>query len=252
MKLSVVIPCLNEEHYVGGILSDLAAQLLPDMEVIVVDSNSTDGTIGAARAFAGRLPLKVVTGAKRGVANARNLGAAAARGEWLIFFDADVRIPGDFLTKALPQLEARGLDMASAGSRPSSRNLLDWLGAGIIVLYGRLAERSRTPIAGGFCILARRALHERIGGFDTTVTLAEDHDYIARGVAAGGRFRLLRGTYVIFSMRRFEQHGRWRTIKTWILADIYRHRHGGRVDKPFDYEFGGFSDTKKPPKQGRE
>ena len=51
MKASVVIPALNEERHLGGLLSDLAAQTRPPDEVLVVDAGATDGTVGVARRF---------------------------------------------------------------------------------------------------------------------------------------------------------------------------------------------------------
>jgi glycosyltransferase involved in cell wall biosynthesis len=244
VKLSVVIPCLNEEKFIAGILGDLESQIQPDMEVIVVDSESTDGTVAAANAFAGRLPIRVIQG-KRGVANARNLGAEQASGEWIFFFDADLRVPHDFITKALAELERRSLDIASAASRTNTHHPLDRFGSMVIYWYGRLLERSNHPVAGGFCILARRELHQKIGGFDPTLKLAEDHDYVARAVAARARFRFLHSVYVIFSMRRFVQQGRLKTLKLWINSEIYMRTHKGRVDKDFGYEFGGFGGDDK-------
>ena len=92
MRLSVVIPALNEEHHLGQLLSDIQRQSLRPEEVIVVDAGSCDSTVRIAE----QSPDSVVLHSEPPVARGRNLGGYGAKGD-LIFLDADTRLPETFV-----------------------------------------------------------------------------------------------------------------------------------------------------------
>src|SRR3989338_10342793 len=94
MKASLIIPAHNEENYLGRTLKTARH---PDVEVLVVCNGWTDRTAEIARTF----PVKVYHLAHRSVSKARNLGAKHARGDLLIFLDADVRLGKDVLQTIL-------------------------------------------------------------------------------------------------------------------------------------------------------
>jgi glycosyltransferase involved in cell wall biosynthesis len=234
-----VIPALNEEGYIGRLLDCLLAQTFQDFEVIVADSSSTDGTVRVAERYKHRIAhLNIETTVARGVSNARNAGADAAVGQYLLFFDADVSIPNDFLEIFMGEVQRRRLTLSTAQFSIQSHNLADILGLYICRFWTWINQHSQHPIVGGFCILAERSLHHKIGGFDPTYKLSEDHQYAAAMVQAGARFGYILKTAVIFDMRRFNQQGKLKTFSIWIRSEIYRHTHGYRVDKDFDYNFG--------------
>lgn len=86
-KISVVIPCYNAQQYIAAALRSVFDQAWPDLEVIVVDDGSSDGS---AELVARQFPaVKLLRQANQGVAAARNAGIEFARGEWLAFLDAD-------------------------------------------------------------------------------------------------------------------------------------------------------------------
>lgn len=99
-QVSVVIACLDAQDVLGGQLAALAAQRTDvPFEVLVCDNGSRDRTVEVARAWVGRLPLRVVdASAVRGSGPARNVGAAQAVGPWLAFCDADDEVDGGWLT----------------------------------------------------------------------------------------------------------------------------------------------------------
>lgn len=87
ISISVVIPCYNACRYIGAAIRSVMLQDWPDLELIVVDDGSTDGSADlVARQFPWVNLLRVSNG---GVAAARNIGIAHARGEWIAFLDAD-------------------------------------------------------------------------------------------------------------------------------------------------------------------
>ncbi len=91
-EISVIIPALNEQKYIGNPLSGLKSQTFRDFETIVVDGGSRDRTASIARKSA-----KVIVCREKGVSVARNRGAAAAKGSILLFLDADTRPSRDLL-----------------------------------------------------------------------------------------------------------------------------------------------------------
>ena len=100
MKFSVVIPTLNEEKYISGILDCLVSQSHKEFEVIVVDSPKTiDKTFEVASSFKKKLNLKVVVALKGGVSFQRNYGAKIAKNDYILFFDADTLIEPVFINK---------------------------------------------------------------------------------------------------------------------------------------------------------
>lgn len=94
MKASVIIPVYNEEGSIRPCLDSLLTQSLKDFEIIVVDDGSTDETLDTVKRFEA---VKVFTQGHRGAGAARNLGASKARGEILVFVDADMTFAKDFL-----------------------------------------------------------------------------------------------------------------------------------------------------------
>ena len=110
-KLSVIIINLNEEARLPRLLDDLAAQTWRDFEIVHVDSNSDDGTLDVSEAARPRFgAYRIVAMTARGVSLGRNVGARHARGERLLFLDADTRLSPGFLETAMGELDARRLD----------------------------------------------------------------------------------------------------------------------------------------------
>src|SRR3989337_4459193 len=102
---SIVIPTLNEEKYLPLLLKDLTVQTFTDFEVIHIDGSSEDQTIGKAKHFQRVLTLKTKVVKKRNAAYQRNVGATLTLGQWVIFMDADNRLPNYFLQGIKYQLE---------------------------------------------------------------------------------------------------------------------------------------------------
>lgn len=89
--LSVIIPCYNCEAFVGRAINSVFNQTYKDVEILLVDNNSTDNTIGVLNHYRNSYPdkVKVFSEQKKGAPAARNKGLYEARGEWIQFLDAD-------------------------------------------------------------------------------------------------------------------------------------------------------------------
>ena len=154
--ISVIIPFLNEEHALPATLAALFANA-PPMEVIAVDSGSTDGS----RQVLARYPrLRVITAA-RGRAAQMNAGAREARGDLLVFLHADTLLA----LNALPTLWARMADPAFRwGGFRHAFSGSDWRLRFISWLHNYRCGRTRV-FYGDQCLFVRRELFERAGGF---------------------------------------------------------------------------------------
>jgi hypothetical protein len=111
--LSVVIPTHDVEPWIRECMASILRQPVDSMELLVVDDHSTDGTVGIAAALqAGDARVRIITAVDEGGANARNLGAASARGKYLIFADGDDIVPDNAYRHLVESLEESGSDIA--------------------------------------------------------------------------------------------------------------------------------------------
>lgn len=208
MKLSIVIPALNEAASIDATLSRLQPLRADGHEVIVADGGSSDATVSIAQPLADRV---VVTAAGR--AHQLNAGAAVAGGEALLFLHADTQLPEQAASAVLAALRQRHwgrFDVVIAG-RPKMLRVV----AALMNLRSRL-----TGIAtGDQAIFVRRAAFAAVGGFPEQ-PLMEDIE-LSRRLKPLGRPACLRAC-VITSGRRWEAHGVWRTILLmWQLRFAY-------------------------------
>jgi len=232
--LSIVIPCKNEEENLPKLLKTIKAQAFTDYEVIVADAASTDRTHEVAESFGAR----VIPGGMPGPG--RNKGAAVAQGQIVLFLDADVMLPNPkFLKENLDEMKRKGACVATAKVKPVSRNYIDKAMYEVYNAYA-LAMEKVLPHAGGFCIFAKKSVHDDLGGFDESIVFAEDHDYVRRAVKAGYRFRILRSQPIMCSVRRLEKDGRLETAMKYALAELRIMVKGPFKEMPKGgYEMGG-------------
>jgi glycosyltransferase involved in cell wall biosynthesis len=218
--VSVLIPARNEAGYIRGALASVADQHWPTarLEAVVVDNGSVDATAAAVRAFAAATPglaLRLVDEPLPGLARAKNRAAAAARGRWLIFLDADSRLAPDLVERVL----ARGRRGEAAGSIAVLADSGDWLDRGFFALM-EVGKRLFGVRAQMF--YCSRELFERFGGFDERLHLAEDSDFLGRLRRAGVPVCHLAESRISTSPRRLHglplRLGLPLTFARWALA----------------------------------
>lgn len=111
-RITVVIPAFNAECHLGEALSSVREQAVPDMEVLVVDDGSSDGTAGVAGSFSGTLDVRVLRQGNAGPAVARNVGVREASGDLVAFLDADdIMLPGRLSSQLALMLEQPDLGL---------------------------------------------------------------------------------------------------------------------------------------------
>lgn len=234
--LTVVVPTLNEAERLPVLLELLANQTHPPDAIVVADAGSTDAT----REIASAAGAVVVEGGKP--ARGRNAGAAVANTDLLLFLDADDEPQDDWIERALAEFAERELAVAAGQVEPLERDAANIMACEVVNLYLQLMQYI-APHAPGFCILIRRDLHERIGGFDETVVLAEDHEYVQRA-AVYGKFRILRCAPMRTSMRRIEKEGLVTLAFKYLYSELYVVTGRPIREIPFEYEFAAFDRDK--------
>jgi glycosyltransferase involved in cell wall biosynthesis len=218
MDISIVIPAKNEEEYIGKLLTSIKSQDAGGLEyeIIVADTKSDDKT----REIAERFGCMIVEGGipSRG----RNNGAKAAKGEYLLFLDADVLLTDSgFIKKALKEFKEKGLVGASAlTALPASEKFYYKLFFRLWDLWNIITQYFN-PQAAGYCILALKKYHDMIGGFDETIYFGEDSNYSYR-LSKVGKFGILRSVNVYASTRRFRKNGFLKTSSKMIFGGIKR------------------------------
>jgi glycosyltransferase involved in cell wall biosynthesis len=230
-KVSIVIPTLNEENYVGFVLSDIARQRRKAHEVIVVDGKSEDATASVVERFPG---VDLLIGAPP-VANQRNLGGRKASGDILVFLDADVRLSETFLEGFLERIEQRNLDIACPLYMPyRSTLLIKVIHAYVNVVF--VALQKVIPSGAGHCIAVKREVFQQSPGFDPTLKLGEDVALV-RKLSKGHRFGIV-AKQLFVSDRRYKEEGVSRMLtKILLLSIILTFGKFGWANR-IDHEFG--------------
>jgi len=233
MKVSIIIPALNEEKILPNLLKSIKAQDFDDYEIIIADAHSTDNTREIAQSYG----CRIVDGGLPAVG--RNAGARAASGDFLFFLDADVVLPLGFIRNVYNEMQDRYIDLATCEIKPLSDYRLDRVIHRMINL-AILLNLWIDPKAFGFCIFVTKRLFFRTGGFDETIYVAEDNDFVKRA-SVHRTLRYLTSAYILVSIRRFEKEGRFAYMKKGIKLNMYRAFRGEiRNDKVVKYEFGAF------------
>ncbi|CAH6904167.1 Beta-1,3-glucosyltransferase [Vibrio chagasii] len=238
--VSIVVITLNEEKRISRLMEELSVQTHQEFEVIVVDSNSEDNTREVAQAYESALPkLTVHHMQERGASLGRNTGAALAQYNRILFLDADVSLPRNFLAKALYELEENKLEVAGVYMSSKGLPLVHKFGYGLFNA-GLFATQFFFPTAIGACIFSTKRAHEEIGGFDEEIILCEDCDYVKRA-SKTWRFRFLNMTFG-FDPRRLDQDGVVKTGSTYLKANVRRFFKGEMRNNEMNYKFGHYKE----------
>jgi glycosyltransferase involved in cell wall biosynthesis len=229
-KVSIIVPTLNEENYVGSLLSDIAEQTKDAAEIIIVDGRSKDGTASVVERFPN---VDLLIGSPP-VASQRNLGGRKAKGDVLVFLDADVRLPKSFLEDFLEGFERRQLDVACPLYVPYRSTLaINAVHVFFNVMF--VVFQKILPSGAGHCIVLKREVFRRSRGFDPGLKF--DDIELIRRVSKKHRFGIV-DERLFVSDRRYKEHGVLRMFLRYLLMSLLFAI--GRFDwaNHIDYEFG--------------
>lgn len=176
MKVSVIIPVYNRANMIAEAVSSVLTQTYTDLECIVYDDGSTDGSYDAASSIVDER-LKVLTGRNRGVSTARNRAVEESKGEFIAFLDSD--------DLWLPEKLSRQIEYMESGNYLISHTDEAWMRNGRRVKKGKrnrkiegwiFKESLATCLISPSCTVISRKVWDECGCFDEKMPAYEDFD----------------------------------------------------------------------------
>jgi len=210
VQVSVIIPAKNEEIHLGNCLQSLAGLDFPkdQYEIIVADNGSEDSTLDIARSYNARI-VCVPAGT---IAAVRNAGAAQAKGEILVFLDADCTVAKDWLKKAEQYFHKN--DIACFGSSPIIPENPTWVEQAWFLVRECQEEVREREWQESTNMFVPKEIFEKVGGFNEKLTTCEDVDL---------SYRLAKFGKIIADKRIVAIHHRDpKTIKEFFLKEKWR------------------------------
>jgi glycosyltransferase involved in cell wall biosynthesis len=215
--ISFVVPAYNEERYLPDTLAAIhasARELGIDYEIVVADDGSTDATASIAREAGAR----VVPVAHRQISRTRNSGAREARGDRLVFVDADTQVNAPLLEATIGALD-RGA--VGGGARPKfASEAPRWAHR---LIHAVVAFMALFRWSAGCFVFARRDAFEAVGGFDER-HFAGEEIMLSRAMKRQGEFVILPQSLVT-SPRKLMARGPWETA--WLVIRLLLRGMGG-------------------------
>ncbi|MBV9892951.1 MAG: glycosyltransferase family 2 protein [Chloroflexi bacterium] len=190
--ISVVIPCFNALRWIGDTLQSVFSQQGPDLEVIVVDDGSTDGSADVVESLFPQ--VRVYRTENAGPSHARNVGTYAASGKFVQYVDADDMLAPNKLNEQLALLQHSGADIAYGDWQElgTNRTVSQQLGDDAV---SALLTDFWCPPAG---YLIRRGFLEGVGGWDERQWVVEDVRFMLQCALAGARFERAPGLAALY------------------------------------------------------
>ena len=239
MHLSIIIPAFNEErlimHCLDSVAESLAANQKPGFtaEVIVVDNNSTDKTAELAT----QAGAKVVFEPINQIGRARNSGATAATGEWLLFVDADSLLNPGMVADILNMIESgQYVGCGSVMHMPD----LPWWGKAAIQLWTVFSVVFHW--ASGALVVCRADAFREVGGFNQELFAADEIDLsqllIKWGRKHGLKFTILTRHPLVTSPRKVQLYSGWEIVSQ-ILRVVFSPRRSLQDKKKLPIWYDG-------------
>jgi glycosyltransferase involved in cell wall biosynthesis len=229
-RFSVIIPAFNAAGTVSSAIDSVLAQTTSDLEVVVVDDGSTDGTGELVGQFADPR-IRLISQSNRGLPAARNAGIAAARAEYVAFLDSDDLLLPDYL-----ELSGRALrENPGAGFAYTDAYVFDDVSGR--VRHRSAMARNRPPVPAPtdrdtfllallernfvfVAVTAPKPVLDTVGGFDESRTSSEDYELWLRIVLRGYRAAWVPGRHALYR-KRARQMSRNLATMSRNLADVY-------------------------------
>ena len=200
-KITIVVPCKNEENYIAHLLMHLRQQSIGRTRIIIADC-STDNTREVIKTMKGELNVEIIDGGP--VSLAKNNGARLVTTPYILFIDADVRFFKDTVIRdAVNIIESKNLDLIGLSIKCYDRDPRAKLG---FVIFNTInhALKFFSPFAVGAFMLTRRDRFEEYGGFPEQFSTSEDF-FLSRKYSPK-KFRIIRHHFGQDS-RRFKKMG---------------------------------------------
>lgn len=213
-KITIVIPCKNEENYIPYLLTHLRNQMIGSTRIIIADC-STDNTREVIQVSKGNLNVEVIEGGP--VSTAKNNGARLVTTPYILFIDADVRFFKDTVIRdAVAEIESKNLDLIGLNLKCYDQDIRAKIGFTLFNVINNILKYF-SPFAIGAFMLTRRDRFEELGGFPEKTVTSEDY-FLSRQYSPK-KFKIL-NHYFGQDSRRFKKMGYfgmgWYLIKNFI------------------------------------
>ena len=236
---SVIIPTLNEADYISLLLSDFQKQLFPNFEILIVDGFSTDDTLDEVEKYRHKMNLRVLKAPKKNVSFQRNFGAENARGDFLIFIDADCRIPNTFLKKLDIAVKRYKHLLYMPAMLAEKKKYTQETYTALTNFTSEISHVLGRPFATSSTLIIEKNFFHFLGEYDERMTIYEDQEIIQRAFKSGVSAKLLKDIGVVFCFRRFEKEGVLDVYKKYLIASAYILMKGKIYENIVDYKMEG-------------
>jgi len=213
-KITIVVPCKNEENYIAHLLDHLKKQNIGDTRIIIADC-STDNTREVINANKGNLNIEIIDGGP--VSIAKNNGAKLATTPYILFIDSDVRFFKDtVIVDTIKEIEYNNLDLIGLYAKCYDNDIRAKIGFGLFNIINNVMKHW-VPFAVGAYMLTRRDKFEEYGGFPAKFGTSED--FFLSKMYDVKKFKLV-NHYFGQDSRRFQKMGyfgmAWYLIKNFL------------------------------------
>ena len=171
-KITIVVPCKNEENYIAHLLTHLRNQMIGSTRIIIADC-STDNTRRVIQATKGDLNVEIIDGGP--VSFAKNNGARLVTTPYILFIDSDVRFFKDtVICDSVSEIESKNLDLIGLNIKCYDHDKRAVIGFAVFNGINRVLKHF-SPFAVGAFMLTRRDRFEEFGGFPEQMSTSEDY-----------------------------------------------------------------------------
>jgi len=216
-KITIVVPCKNEENYIHHLLESLRDQDIDNTKIIIADC-STDNTRQIIQDNKGLLNVEIIDGGP--VSIAKNNGAAMVTTPYILFIDADVRFfKNSVIQDAVSLIEDKNLDLIGLKIKCYDKDTRAKIG---FIIFNTINQAMKyvSPFAVGAFMLTRRDRFDEYGGFPENFSTSED--YFLSRMYSPRKFRILRHHFGQDS-RRFKKMGYMGMAKYLVKNFINRN-----------------------------
>ena len=223
-KITIVVPCKNEENYIAHLLMHLRQQSISNTRIIIADC-STDRTREVIQIMKGELNVEIIDGGP--VSTAKNNGARLVTTPYILFIDADVRFFKDTVIQdAVRLIESKNLDLIGLNIKCYDKDLRAKVGFTAFNLINH-ALKFFSPFALGAFMLTRRDRFEEFGGFPEQFSTSEDF-FLSRKYSPK-KFKIVRH-YFGQDSRRFKKMG-YMGMAKYLVKNFVNRNYKAYWDK---------------------
>ncbi|MCB9219010.1 MAG: glycosyltransferase [Ignavibacteriales bacterium] len=226
IKYSIIIPTLNEEKLLPQLLQVLTENDLKikyNFEIIISDGGSTDKTIEIAEKYADKI-IKHDPKIPQNIAQGRNVGAHAASGEILIFYNGDI-LP-DNMNLVFNTIDAKFANSSFLAMTccvkvfEDEQKFVDLVFQTFYNYYFHLLNIIGLGMGRGECHIVKNNIFKEFNGYDENLAAGEDFDLYKR-IRKKGKILFARNLVVFESPRRYRKLGHFRIFFTWLINSVY-------------------------------